>query len=111
MFEQSIIRRSGQWWKAVAAYAAVSGGGVMMLFALAHLVRAGDGSQFALLLFGILVGAAGFLAACLAIRCPDCGAHWVWLAVSKQSSNRWLVWLHDQQACPICNHGLGRRVA
>jgi predicted RNA-binding Zn-ribbon protein involved in translation (DUF1610 family) len=36
-----------------------------------------------------------------AVRCPACGAKWVWRAV-RQRAGRWLEWLHEQQVCPVC---------
>ena len=35
------------------------------------------------------------------VRCPVCGANWVWRA-AKQRAVRWLQWLHEQQVCPGC---------
>jgi len=35
------------------------------------------------------------------VRCPTCGANWVWRA-AKQRPGRWLEWLHEQQICPVC---------
>ncbi len=35
------------------------------------------------------------------VRCPACGANWIWRA-AKQRSGPWLQWLHEQQVCPVC---------
>ena len=35
------------------------------------------------------------------VRCPACGANWIWRAV-KERSGRWLLWLHELQVCPVC---------
>jgi hypothetical protein len=48
-----------------------------------------------------LVAAAGVFIYFGTVRCPDCGAHWVWRA-ARQRAIRWLEWLHEQQVCPVC---------
>ena len=35
------------------------------------------------------------------VRCPACGANWMWRA-TRQRTGGWLQWLHEQQACPMC---------
>ena len=35
------------------------------------------------------------------VRCPACGANWAWRAI-KARAGRWLEWLREQQACPVC---------
>jgi predicted RNA-binding Zn-ribbon protein involved in translation (DUF1610 family) len=35
------------------------------------------------------------------VRCPACGANWVWRA-TRERPGRWLQWLHEQQVCPVC---------
>jgi predicted RNA-binding Zn-ribbon protein involved in translation (DUF1610 family) len=48
-----------------------------------------------------LVAATGVFIYFGTVRCPVCGAHWVWRA-AKQRAVRWLEWLHEQQVCPVC---------
>jgi len=48
-----------------------------------------------------LVAAAGVFIYFGTVRCPVCGANWVWRA-AKQRAMRWLEWLHEQQVCPVC---------
>lgn len=35
------------------------------------------------------------------VRCPACGANWASRAI-KERAGRWLEWLREQQACPVC---------
>jgi hypothetical protein len=35
------------------------------------------------------------------IRCPVCGANWMWRA-AKQWPGSWMDWLRRQQICPAC---------
>ena len=38
------------------------------------------------------------------IRCPACGANWMWQAI-KERTGGWLSWFHEQQVCPVCGSG------
>ena len=55
-----------------------------------------------LVLAGIVMAIVGFTFACSSIRCPACGARWLWLAVKEQRTGSWLAWLMSQTQCPIC---------
>ena len=102
MFETSIIKKTGQWWKAVASFWALIIGGVSMSWALSQL--SADASAYvAVFLFGgMAIIAAAFAFACLSIRCATCGARWVWSGVSGKASSNWLAWLLSQSECPAC---------
>jgi hypothetical protein len=111
MFERSILKRSGQWWKALASLGAM-GVGLLAFFVGLHLE--GETTPLYSLsglvtLIGLLVGLSGIGFALTSIRCPSCGARWVWLAVSQHSPDGWLGWLLDQSNCPVCaGRGVGR---
>ena len=94
----TLIERSRQRWKLAASFIGMSLG--------TTLVVAGHepGSGITLPLVGALLAVAGLLFGVLAIRCPCCGARWVWLAVSEQPASRWFQWLDSQTACPSCEH-------
>jgi len=57
---------------------------------------------FYLSMFGIAVGISSFILLCASIRCPQCGARWMWLAVSKKKSDIWQQWLLGLNKCPVC---------
>jgi hypothetical protein len=96
MFEQSIIKKSGQWWKAVVSFVTMAGGGLIVFFSLA------DKSLLFPLIVGMILVAFGFVFGCLAIRCPECKARWVWRAVKGQSASQWFPWLFSHKECPYC---------
>ena len=92
----TIIERSRQRWKLAASF-------ICLALATPLIIRGHDvGSGIALPLLGALLGLSGLLFGLLAIRCPLCGARWVWLAVSEQPASRWFQWLDSQRACPSC---------
>src|SRR5215831_12577190 len=112
MFERTIIKRSGQWWKALASIFAVLGGASVMFLGLALLQRTPSRPLYSfsalLSLGGLFIGILGFAFACVSIRCGSCGARWVWLAITQHSPAEWLAWLLTQSHCPACASGPDR---
>ena len=102
MFNESIIKKTKQWWKASLAFWCIIIGGTIMFIGLANL----DNKELFITLvpLGIVIGIIGFIFGCTAIRCPSCKAKWVWLGVSGKSSSEWLHWLLSQSKCPKCNN-------
>ena len=111
MVDDSIIKRSGQSWRAVISFGAVLCGSAAMFYGLAHLRGSPEVNSFALVFLGVLGIAFGFIFACTTIRCAKCGARWVWLSVKGQSAGNWLAWLLSQSTCPICKSAGERSAA
>ena len=53
---------------------------------------------------GMVVGLATFVGTWFTIRCPNCRAPWVWMAVSAKKHNQWAEWLYALKACPKCGY-------
>ncbi len=102
MFDESIIKKTGQWWKAHLSFWGAVLGGAVMFFGLANLEK--NNSSVVLVLVGIVIGLASSIFACVSIKCPNCKAKWAWHAVSKKSPNEWLNWLITQPKCPKCDY-------
>lgn len=96
-----LIDRTHQGWK---LHVATLG---MVLAIVVHVVarlfiRAITGGELA-----VYSGASAVIAAvslCIffaSVRCPACRANWIWRAI-RQRPARWLEWLQEQQACPVC---------
>jgi hypothetical protein len=102
MYEEPVIRKTGQWWKLGLAFGGVITGGALMFGGLSVLAS----TQIAVfaVFSGIFLGMSSFIYACSAIRCPSCGARWIWLGVSRNSSGQWLHWLLNQSSCPKCQN-------
>ena len=109
MFDRSVIKRTGQWWKAIVA-SAVLGIGAVAMFSGLFLMGA-HRALFFLVILGMFLGFCGFLFAVIAIRCPHCGVRWVWRAMAGEGSGQWLRSLLAQAECPACNHPGGVRAA
>jgi len=108
MLEHSVIGRTGQAGKAVVALGGLLLGGAISLLPLPQL--AATSTPAALLKFGAALFSLGcFFYGCRAIRCPACGARWVWDAVSGRAVNAWLASLLRTPNCPGCGHPDRRR--
>lgn len=103
MFDSSVIRKTGQWWKLVASFCGVMLGGLGLFSGMKQMSSDASGRTLALMGGGILLMMAGLAFACTAIRCPRCHAHWLWAAVSKQDHNEWMAWLLSRPTCPQCS--------
>jgi len=53
----------------------------------------------------LLAAIVAAVATCLVVRCPKCGARWVWMSVSQHNITTWLSWLHSLDECPKCGFG------
>ena len=104
MFNTSVIKKTGQIWKGAASAALVIGGFLVMMVGLLTLSSGRPSVTFGLAIAGIMLGAAGFIFACASVRCPKCGARWLWLAIRYQPAGLWLLWVMNQQRCPTCNY-------
>lgn len=102
MFDNSMIAGSGQRWKALIFFC---GSVLSMLFLIAGFsLFSGTETALALrlVLFGAGIFACSMLFACGSIRCPHCGARWVWLAVTRANAENWISLLAAQRVCYVC---------
>ncbi len=97
MYEHSIIRRTGQWWKALGAYISAVASGLIMFWGLYQ-----QNIFLPAVFSGMAIMFGGFVFGAVAIRCPLCRTKWAWLAVRTQNVGQWLPWLLNQQRCPVC---------
>ena len=102
MFDNSIIKKTGQWWKANIFFLGAIVGGAVMFIGLANLEE--RKLAMTLVLSGIFIVLASFIFGCVLIRCPNCNAPWVWQGVSGKSDKEWLQWVLQQSKCPKCNY-------
>jgi hypothetical protein len=103
MFNASVIRKTGQWWKLVVSMAATVTGGIGMFVARQEMSASAAWLPLAMMLGGIGLCLGGLVFACVSIRCPRCRAHWFWAAVSRRASGEWLPWLLSHPTCPNCS--------
>ena len=100
MLENSVLARSGQLWKVLGAICAISVGGAALLYGV--ISNTADGGGLLWIVTGMLLTFGGLAFACLRVRCPKCGARWVWMAVSQQNSREYGTWLITLPHCPKC---------
>src|SRR5918993_5007121 len=110
----NLIRRSGQTWKIAV------GGLCLVVAAIATGLAQLDPPPFGTApewtaLVSAVFGLGAVVFGSRAVRCPDCGARWVWIAVSERDHNEWIQWLLMLHAVGICSdlylaQGSNRRI-
>lgn len=103
MFERSLLATSGQLVKATISLVLFLGGGLLIMMGSSGWVSGSAEIQFTLAVAGIFVALGAGIYGAISIRCPKCGARWVWLAVSKSSASSWLATLLGREKCPVCD--------
>ena len=104
MFDSSVIKQTGQWWKIMVAFCGVVAGGVMMAVAFAAMNRPTPELFLVCIFAGIVFVFGSACFGCLSIRCPSCGKRWILDAVRKQTVGMWLASLLGHRVCPGCGH-------
>lgn len=102
MFNNSLIKKSGQIWKIYIFFISILSNSVFLIFYLTNNNLSLYETYF--LLLGIAVGCLGNLYAILFIRCPHCGTHLPQYYMGKENVNRWLISLLNCKECPVCNN-------
>jgi len=100
MFKNSIIRKAGQWNKFVFLSLVEILGGVLLFAGLSTLEN--TKLSFMLGISGTIIGLLAFAILCVSLRCPHCGARWMWMAVSKVNSPIWQERVVGLSSCPKC---------
>ena len=104
----SIISQSGQIWKVIVGLALLIGGaaaGVSVSFVpYLRAVTISLGQFDNLQAVSTVAAAAGFVCLCLTIRCPNCSAKWIWMAVNGKLGTRSLDALATLDRCPTCGY-------
>jgi hypothetical protein len=104
MFDRSIIRKSGQWWKFIVGHLGiVIGAFPPILWYRGALNAISDDAKVMLVLIGMGIFIVSFIFVMAGVRCPRCGVRWVWLAARTKSSRGWMVWLVGLESCPKCS--------
>ena len=98
--KESILSRTGQAWKFQLTMFCLLIALVLMLYAESRIDSLTPEGFSLVMMLGVFIGLGGFFYAAVAIRCPDCGTHWFWDAVSGLRSDRWILGLFRSD-CPM----------
>ncbi len=100
---RELISRSGQSGKFWLGFGLILTGATALIAAGYLLGQLPNPVFFGLAALGTGVGLGGFAYLCHAIRCPACGAKWIWLMASRRpgSSGHW-TWRSDR--CSLCGY-------
>jgi predicted RNA-binding Zn-ribbon protein involved in translation (DUF1610 family) len=97
---QSLVVRTGQARILLIEHWSVYLGLFLMVAPL--LLPKASAWIIALPVTGLVVGVGGFVYACTALRCPQCGHRWFWEAVRRRSPLAADQWVLSLSACPSC---------
>lgn len=101
MFENSVLARTGQLWKVQVGICAVLVGGVALFYGIVSDTEGGGGLLW--IVAGLLLVLGGLAFGCVGVSCPQCGARWVWMAVSQRNVSAYGTWLGSLSSCPMCD--------
>ncbi|RPI74943.1 MAG: hypothetical protein EHM45_16460 [Desulfobacteraceae bacterium] len=109
MFEDSMIRKTGQWWKwrlgqgiQLAGYFFWFISGVLYFFP-----RDTADLQVLMTLIGMLLVLSGMTFLWTSIKCPLCKSKWLWLEASKRDIFNFKKWgpsMPSSEICPECKN-------
>ena len=94
MFKDSVIRKTGQWWKLVIGIVAMLIGSIVPAFEASGMSWT-TGTVIAVLGYGYVLAF---------IRCPSCELRWFWKALLYAEMYGPLF---KNPACPNCAHDFG----
>jgi hypothetical protein len=105
--DDSILKKSGQWWKALAAFWIL----VLSCLTLAVTVNFTLSVRLStiIIISTLALSTVVSALACLAIRCPNCKSRWLWHAAAKSKFNGWLSSLLEAKSCPQCGYPASRQ--
>jgi hypothetical protein len=102
MFDQSLIKRSGQMWKLALGGSLLAAGAGLVLLSAAG-VQSSNDSRFVLTLFsGFALFFLSSVVLVLFVRCPRCHAKLAWRAVAEGSALNVAGRLLTMVRCPRC---------
>jgi DNA-directed RNA polymerase subunit RPC12/RpoP len=102
-----IIAKTGQLPRLFTGLGLIASGGLVNL---ASIILVGSRAVteehwlVSLQLPAALMALIGFVFLCMAIKCPKCGAKWIWMAVSGKLGAHPLDSLTDLSACRNCGY-------
>ena len=102
MLENSIIRKTGQFWKLPLSLFMLVGGWAGMVIALTSFD--GKEGRSIIAIVSLFIAISGLLFAFVSVKCPKCNYRWVWIAASKINKSEWPHWFLKLGCCPSCGY-------
>lgn len=101
--KDSITYCSGQAWKLNVLYLGAPLAALLMAWSVSLEGAMPDGYHMLLMLLSTMLAFVVIMFPCLSIKCPVCGARWLWLAISEKHEPGDFKWLLTRLACPVCH--------
>ncbi len=96
-----LIQRTGQLTKLWLGFSSVALGTGLIIIVEIYGTSTPSANELVLILLALVLILAGFTYLCLGIRCPKCGAKWLWLMASKRAEDP-MHWDFRNDRCNIC---------
>jgi hypothetical protein len=112
IMETSVIRTSGQWWKAQVLFWPYVAGALAMFSGLSFITDKPEttpGFAYLLLLGGVALLVTIFITTSIAVYCGACGARWFWRGANGKLGRNWIQKLMSEPNCPACGAKNGRK--
>ena len=100
LLKNSIIRKTGQFWKVILAFTGIVLGWIGMIVALTSFGSKEGGIVVAVVC--LVIALTSMLFVFISVRCPKCNSRWVWIAASKKDKSEWPYWFLKLEKCPTC---------
>lgn len=98
MFDNSLIKRSGQFWKLSVSLALSIAGGITIFVALTNVDRLVAAAFTLIAVSGVALGVGGLVAGCLLVKCPQCGEKLLLMSIKGKSVVDWLpLWVRSEK--------------
>lgn len=106
---RSIFATSRQVWKLILGLIFLIGGGatdaiVTLLLANPHGAFAHNEGMYDVQAMSTALALMGFVYLCTRVRCPQCGAKWIWMGVTGKLNPKSLDTLLTLERCPTCGY-------
>jgi hypothetical protein len=104
VFDNSVIKKTGQWWKLVLGFVGILLGGGLNFYSY-YLMGASTSTRDDWVIFaigGIFLGLGSFAFLCIFIKFPDCCSRWFWKSVSTKDHRHYLMHALGHSVCPDC---------
>lgn len=104
MFDQSLLKRSGQLWKLVLGGSSIGVGALLVLLCVSGFQSADYTRGLATLFSGFALFFASFAAVIFFVRCPRCHVKLVWRAIAEGNALNVAGSLLTMVRCPRCSY-------
>lgn len=99
---RNIIKRTGQMWKVYVAVGIYFLSGYLLALGRTEPERLAPGVSVAYQIAAGVAFIGAMVYVCWAVRCPKCGARWLYMSWGATRWSKWVDWIALLERCPRC---------